>query len=335
MWLGNNATDYSLSDFEPAAPGMVHVPHPNHYRDEYNSATPSETAVRCAQAIEDAILMHDAKTVAAVIGEPVSQPIGAPVPAPEYWPMVREICDKYGVLLIIDEVITGFGRTGKMFGIEHFGIQPDMSVVEIWPGGGWYTEVLAPVLQRDGKYFAAHFPSDSEVKYYQRSLNTFQDKLASNDVYENVTLSEFYPGTHHNIAPEGTADMVLTFRNLHNWYMQKDVEGINEAFKAFYTALKPGGVLGIVDHRLPENRDYAKAKRSGYVKQSWVIELAEQAGFVLEAASEVNANPLDTADHEKGVWTLPPRLALGEKDITKYKAIGESDRMTLKFRKPE
>ena len=105
---------------------MVHVPHPNHYRDEYNSATPSETAIRCAQAIEDAILMHDAKTVAAVIGEPVSQPIGAPVPAPEYWPMVREICDKYGVLLIVDEVITGFGRTGKMFGIEHFGIEPDI-----------------------------------------------------------------------------------------------------------------------------------------------------------------------------------------------------------------
>lgn len=219
--------------------------------------------------------------------------------------------------------------------LAFFGIQPEMTVVEIWPGGGWYTEVLAPVLKHDGQYFAAHFPSDSEVKYYQRSLNTFQDKLASNDVYENVTLSEFYPGTHHNIAPEGTADMVLTFRNLHNWYMQKDVEGINEAFKAFYTALKPGGVLGIVDHRLPENRDYAKAKRSGYVKQSWVIELAEQAGFVLEAASEVNANPLDTADHEKGVWTLPPRLALGEKDIAKYKAIGESDRMTLKFRKPE
>ncbi|KPV96645.1 MAG: class I SAM-dependent methyltransferase [Pseudomonadota bacterium] len=219
--------------------------------------------------------------------------------------------------------------------LEFFGLQPEMTVVEVWPGGGWYTEILAPVLQQNGQYFAAHFPSDSEVKYYQRSLNQFQDKLASDDVYENVTLSEFYPGTHHNIAPAESADMVLTFRNLHNWYMQKDIEGINEAFKAFYSALKPGGILGVVDHRLPENRDSAKAKRSGYVKQSWVIEYAEKAGFVLEAVSEVNANPLDTADHEKGVWTLPPRLALGEKDIAKYQAIGESDRMTLKFRKPQ
>ena len=219
--------------------------------------------------------------------------------------------------------------------LEFFGLQPNMTVVEIWPGGGWYTEILAPVLQKDGQYFAAHFPSDSEVKYYQRSLNQFQDKLASDSLYENVTLSEFYPGTHHNIAPADSADMVLTFRNLHNWYMQKDIEGINEAFKAFFAALKPGGVLGVVDHRLPENRDSAKAKRSGYVKQSWVIEHAEKAGFILEAVSEVNANPLDTADHEKGVWTLPPRLAQGEKDIAKYQAIGESDRMTLKFRKPE
>lgn len=219
--------------------------------------------------------------------------------------------------------------------LEFFDLQPEMTVVEVWPGGGWYTEILAPVLRDNGQYFAAHFPSDSEVKYYQRSLSSFQDKLASSSVYENVNLSEFYPGTHHGIAPEGSVDLVLTFRNLHNWYMQKDVEGINEAFKAFYIALKPGGVLGIVDHRLPEDRDGAKAKRSGYVKQSWVIELAQQAGFELEATSEINANPLDKADHDQGVWTLPPRLALGEKDIAKYQAIGESDRMTLKFIKPE
>ena len=135
MWLGNNATDYSLSDFEPAAPGMVHVPHPNHYRDEYNSATPSETAIRCAQAIEDAILMHDAKTVAAVIGEPVSQPIGAPVPAPEYWPMVREICDKYGVLLIVDEVITGFRLTYG--GAQNlYDVYPDITCLGKIIGGG-------------------------------------------------------------------------------------------------------------------------------------------------------------------------------------------------------
>ncbi len=157
MWLGNNATDFSLSDFEPAAPGMIHVPHPNHYRDEYNSKTPSETAIKCAQAIEDAILMHGPKTVAAVIGEPVSQPIGAPVPAPEYWPMVRDICDKYGVLLIIDEVITGFGRTGKMFGIEHFDIHPDIMTM----GKGIISSYLPLAATTMSERIAETFGSDN------------------------------------------------------------------------------------------------------------------------------------------------------------------------------
>lgn len=219
--------------------------------------------------------------------------------------------------------------------LAFFGLTPSMTVVEIWPGSGWYTEILAPTLRAEGQLFAAHFPSDSQVKYYQRSLTAFNEKLASDKVYENVAVSEFYPGTHHQIAPAESADMVLTFRNLHNWYMQQDEQGIENAFRAFYDALKPGGVLGVVDHRLPESRDSAKAKRSGYVKQSWVIEFAQKAGFELVAHSEVNANPLDTADHPKGVWTLPPRLALGNDDAAQYRAIGESDRMTLKFIKPE
>jgi predicted methyltransferase len=218
--------------------------------------------------------------------------------------------------------------------LQFFGLQANMTVVEVWPGGGWYTKVLAPVLKEKGRLFAAHFPSDSEVKYYQMSLGNYSDMLANDKLYQNVQLSEFYPGSHHSIAPKGSADMVLTFRNIHNWYMQRDVAGVEEAFQAFFDALKPGGVLGIVEHRLPEDRDGPKAKRSGYVKQSWVIELAEKAGFELEASSEINANPLDTADHDKGVWTLPPRLANGERDAEKYLAIGESDRMTLKFRKP-
>ena len=157
LGLGNNATDFSLSDFEPMAPGLVHVPHPNHYRDEMGGKTPSETAIRCAQAVEDAILTHGADTVAAFIGEPVSQPPGAPVPAPEYWPMVREICDKYGVVLIVDEIITGFGRTGKMFGIEHFGIEPDMMTM----GKGMissYLPLAATVVSED---IAAYFGSDN------------------------------------------------------------------------------------------------------------------------------------------------------------------------------
>lgn len=218
--------------------------------------------------------------------------------------------------------------------LQFFGLEANMTVVEVWPGGGWYTKILAPVLKENGRLFAAHFPSDSKVKYFQISLGEYSDMLANDKQYQHVQLSEFYPGSHHSIAPKGSADMVLTFRNIHNWYMQRDTAGVEEAFQAFYDALKPGGVLGIVEHRLPEERDGPKAKRSGYVKQSWVIELAQKAGFELEASSEINANPLDTADHEKGVWTLPPRLANGERDVEKYLAIGESDRMTLKFRKP-
>ncbi|SFC43781.1 class I SAM-dependent methyltransferase [Pseudoalteromonas denitrificans] len=218
--------------------------------------------------------------------------------------------------------------------LNFFGLKPNMTVVEIWPGSGWYSEILAPILKEQGKYYAANFPSDSEVKYYQRALQSYKDKLAGNKIYSEVKLSEFYPGTHHAIAPKESADMVLTFRNLHNWYMQRDDEGVENAFKAFYSALKPGGILGIVDHRLPEIRHSAKAKRSGYVKESWVISLAQKSGFKLVSKSEINANSKDTADHAKGVWTLPPRLALGETDTNKYIAIGESDRMTLKFKKP-
>ena len=157
LGLGNNATDFSLSDFEPMAPGLIHVPHPNHYRDEMGGSTPTETAERCARAVEDAILAHGPDTVAAFIGEPVSQPPGAPVPAPEYWPMVREICDRYGVVLIIDEIITGFGRTGKMFGIEHFGIQPDMMTM----GKGIVSSYLPLAATAISEDIASYFGSNN------------------------------------------------------------------------------------------------------------------------------------------------------------------------------
>lgn len=218
--------------------------------------------------------------------------------------------------------------------LTFFGIEPNMTVVEVSPGGGWYTDILAPLLKGKGTLYAAHFPADSDVKYYQRSLAGFKEKMANTRAYADIRLTEFHPGTHHNIAPEGSADMVLTFRNLHNWYMNADEQGVKDAMRAFYTALKPGGVLGVVDHRLPETRDSGKAKRSGYVKESWVIALAQEAGFELVAKSEINANPKDFANHPKGVWTLPPSLSLGEEDRAKYEAIGESDRMTLKFIKP-
>jgi len=218
--------------------------------------------------------------------------------------------------------------------LSFFGIEPDMTVVEIWPGGGWYTEILAPYLHEDGKLYAAHFDTEAEREYFRKSRAAFEKRVAETPAFANLELTEFAPGTKHDIAPAGSADMVLTFRNLHNWYMQGDEAALEAAFKAFYAALKPGGVLGVVDHRLPEDRPDEDAKTSGYMKQSWAVKYAEQAGFELADSSEVNANPKDTADHPRGVWSLPPSLALGDEDRESYIAIGESDRFTLKFVKP-
>lgn len=216
--------------------------------------------------------------------------------------------------------------------LEFFGIRPDMTVVEILPGGGWYTSILNPIVKDQGKFYAAHFHMyDGAPGYYQRSLESFKNKVETNELYQGLEITEFHHTKAHNIAPEGTADMVLTFRNVHNWYMADGDEGVEQAFVAFAKALKPGGVLGVVEHRLPEDRDQAENKRSGYMKESYVIAAAEKAGFKLQGKSDINANPKDTADHPRGVWTLPPRLALGDQDKAKYAAIGESDRMTLKF----
>jgi predicted methyltransferase len=218
--------------------------------------------------------------------------------------------------------------------LAFFGVTPQSTVVEISPGGGWYTEILAPLLAKEGKYYAAHFPASSTSEYATRNLKAFKDKLASNEVYKNVVVTEFSPLPNQQVAPANSADVVLTFRNLHNWYMQKGEQGMIDAFASFYAALKPGGVLGVVEHRLPEDKKTADWLKSGYFPQSLAVELAQKAGFVLEESSEINANPKDTADHPGGVWTLPPTLSQKEQDKDKYLAIGESDRMTLKFRKP-
>lgn len=219
--------------------------------------------------------------------------------------------------------------------LNFFGLEPNMTVVEIWPGGGWYTEILAPYLAADGKLYAAHFPANTDRQYYQRSRTAFVERVATDASFQQIEVTEFSPSADAAIAPAGSADMVLTFRNLHNWYMQGDKDNLTNAFKAFYTALKPGGIVGVVDHRLPESRADEDAKTSGYMKVSWAIAAAEAAGFEYVGASEVNANPNDNADHPRGVWTLPPSLALGEENKEKYQAIGESDRFTLKFRKPQ
>lgn len=211
--------------------------------------------------------------------------------------------------------------------LNFFGIRPDMTVVEIWPGGGWYTEILAPLLAQNGTYYAA-----APGGRYGEAIAT---KLRSDPaVYGKVKLVSFPAGAGDATVPDGTADMVLTFRNAHNWLMGGD-KVATDAFQAFYRMLKPGGVLGVVDHRLSESADSGLEKTSGYLKVSTVRRLAEQAGFKLVKESEVNANPKDSKDYPQGVWTLPPTLSLGDQDRAKYLAIGESDRMTLRFIKPK
>jgi predicted methyltransferase len=218
--------------------------------------------------------------------------------------------------------------------LAFFGVTPQSTVVEIAPGAGWYTEILAPLLAKEGKYYAAHFPANSSSEYAKRNLAAYKEKLAADPAYSQVVLTEFSPLPDQQVAPANSADLVLTFRNLHNWYMQKGEQGMIDAFTAFYAALKPGAVLGVVEHRLPEDKLTEDWLKSGYFPQSLAIKLAEQVGFVFEQSSEINANPKDTADHPGGVWTLPPTLSQKEQDKDKYLAIGESDRMTLKFRKP-
>jgi predicted methyltransferase len=216
--------------------------------------------------------------------------------------------------------------------LEFFGLTPETSVVEIWPGGGWYTKVINPIVKDHGKYFAANYAvTEDSSNFYKRSLASFKEKVATDPLYKNIEITEFHPTDALNIAPENSVDMVLTFRNVHNWYIGSGDEGVESAFTGFYKALKKGGVLGVVEHRMPESLDQVENKRSGYMKQSYVIAAAEKAGFKLVATSEINANAKDTAQHPKGVWTLPPSLRLGEEDQAKYLAIGESDRMTLKF----
>ncbi|WP_113907849.1 class I SAM-dependent methyltransferase [Aliidiomarina celeris] len=218
--------------------------------------------------------------------------------------------------------------------LAFFGVEPNMTVVEVWPGGGWYTEILAPYLQNNGTLYAAHFNAEHPRDFYRNSRANFEQKI-QDPLYSAVQVTTFDLDLKTPIAPAGSADMVLSFRSMHNWYMQAGDEGLEIAFRTFYDALKPGGVLGIVDHRLPEIRRDADMQSSGYMKESWAIAFAEAAGFEFVGASQVNANPKDTADHEGGVWALPPTLRHGDTDRDRYMEIGESDRFTLKFRKPD
>jgi predicted methyltransferase len=208
--------------------------------------------------------------------------------------------------------------------LAFFGVKPGQTVVEYSPGGGgWYTEILAPLLKDKGTLYAAQASG--------KGFDTLKAKLEADPATYGKVRLVAWPDAAGAI-PAGSVDTLVTFRNVHNMVMA----GTQDAtFKAFYDLLKPGGTLGIVDHRLPEDRDSAAEKTSGYLKVSTIKAFAAKAGFTFAGASEVNANPKDTADWPKGVWTLPPTLTLGDVDKDKYIAIGESDRMTLKFVKPK
>ncbi len=213
-----------------------------------------------------------------------------------------------------------------------FGIEPDMTVVEIWPGrAGWYTEIIAPFVNENGRFIAAGFVTDSAVDYYNTANAEYGAKLRAHpELYGNARVTVLGEGAY-NIARADSADRVLTFRNVHNWENRSYAQDV---FDAMYRALKPGGILGVVEHRANPYADTEAGVTPGYVTEAAVIAYAEAAGFERLGRSEVNANPLDTKDYPKGVWTLPPTLRLDDEDREKYLAIGESDRMTLKFVKP-
>jgi predicted methyltransferase len=216
--------------------------------------------------------------------------------------------------------------------LHFFGLKDDMTVVEIWPGGaGFWTEILAPYLHDHGQYYAALDEVAGASEGALKSNAAFAAKMAANPtIYGRVKTTEF-AADRHDIASPGTADMVVTFRNVHNWMASHDDTA---AFACFFKALKPGGILGVEEHRGLTNVPQDPEAKSGYVREDYVIALAEKAGFKFVASSDVNANPKDTKDYAAGVWALAPTFRLGQVDRAKYEAIGESDRMVLKFVKP-
>lgn len=211
--------------------------------------------------------------------------------------------------------------------LRFFDVRPEQVVVEILPGGGWYAEVLAPLLKAQGHYVAAIAkPVDDESRVEDSAIKR---KFAADPTHYDRAAMVTFDLAAPAFGPPASADRVLTFRNVHNWGA-----GAPAMFKAFFAVLKPGGVLGVVEHRAEAGATYADVRKTGYLPTDYVVQLARDAGFKLDASSEINANARDTKDHPKGVWTLPPTFALGDRDHAKYAAIGESDRMTLRFVKP-
>ncbi|HXQ31603.1 MAG TPA: hypothetical protein VN790_06525 [Steroidobacteraceae bacterium] len=213
--------------------------------------------------------------------------------------------------------------------LTFFGLKPTQTVVELWPGGGYWTEILAPYLSARGHYTVA-LPTPGNTEE-DTTVKRWHERIAPNkDRYGTITETQLGPG-HFDIAPPGSADLVVTFRNLHNWM---DGGYAEDALAACFRALKPGGILGIEAHRARADQPQDPKAKSGYVREDYAIALAKHAGFELVGSSDINANPKDTKDWPEGVWTLPPTFTLGDKDRAKYAAIGEADNFVLKFRKP-
>lgn len=217
--------------------------------------------------------------------------------------------------------------------LEFFGIEDGMTVMEIWPGGGWYTEILAPAMRDHGKFIIATWDPkvEGQPKYRYELPSKMNETFAQHpDLYDQVGIEYFSPPESPSLGDAESIDVIVTFRNTHGWIGAGQAQDI---FNEFARVLKKGGILGVVQHRADEDADPEVSAKNGYVPESTVKEIAAKAGFEFVASSEINANPKDTHDHPKGVWTLPPSFQLGDTDREKYAAIGESDRMTLRFRK--
>ena len=218
--------------------------------------------------------------------------------------------------------------------LSFFGVKENNKVVEILPGGGWYTEILAPMLKDKGELVAVHYPHSTPSKYRKRSRENFDKKLADNKgVYGNVVVADFMANGDVDKKAKN-ADFVLTFRGLHGL---QNGNGLASAFVQFNEMLKEGGKLGVVQHQAPDDFNVNAASGKGYLPKPYIVAVANAAGFDLVAESHMHHNAKDRIlidGAEAGVWSLPPSLNVKtEEEKTKYKKVGESNRMTLLFKK--
>jgi predicted methyltransferase len=291
-----------------------------YYRTFANPSTlPGDSAVSSTLSVRAALLLTLAAVVGSAVAADAQDPLAAAIASPSRTPKFTTR-DQY---------------RHPLETLRFFGVQPKQTVVEIWPGRGWYMEILAPYLHDQGKYYAAIEAPDvaGAAKEAKDNAAALRKRIADDPTHlGKVVVTELHAPQLTEICPPGTADVVLTFRNVHNW-LETGVQQAN--FNAFFRALKPGGVLGVVEHRAKPGTSLEQMRKSGYMDEDYIKKLAAAAGFRFDAESPINNNPKDTKDYPEGEWTLPPTLALGDKDREKYLAIGESDRMTLRFVKPK